>query len=343
VGEQMNVADQVKPPDASGYRKHGEAPPKRASRRPQRTLPALVAALLVTWIAVGLYGAFSYGKAYDTYRGFPPPVDPVGVAPGHLYREKFYSTALGRDRTFRVYTPPGYRAGAARGARYPVLYLLHGAPGNPKRFINVAAAGVTLDTEVNHHVVRPYILVMPNGEDGTFRSDTEWANTPHGKYESLVLETMRVADERFATLRGRRFRAIGGYSEGGYAAVNIALHHPRLFSIAESWSGYGLENPVGPFAHATFAQRYANSPTLYAPTLRSQLRRWPLYAYLYSGREDHGMRYQRRAAVALFRGGAHVRFEVFPGKHDWALWRGQTPRMIRWAGRMFGWRRAAKP
>src|SRR2546423_7826542 len=33
------------------------------------------------------------------------------------------------------------------------------------------------------------------------------------------------------------------------AAVNIALHHLKTFSIAESWSGYGRERRKGPFAH----------------------------------------------------------------------------------------------
>ena len=334
----MNVADQVKPPDAGHYRKQGEQPAQRSPRRPKRAVAALVAALALMWVAIGIYGTFSYGKAYDTYRGFPPPVDPVGVAPGHLYHEKFYSTALGGPRSFLVYTPPGYAAAAARGVRFPVLYLLHGSPGHPKRFINVAAVGVTLDAEIARHVVRPYILVMPNGNDGTFRSDTEWANTPHGKYESFVIETVRATDQRFATRPWRRFRGIAGYSEGGYAAVNIALHHLKLFSIAESWSGYGRERRTGPFAHATPQQIYANSPALYAPTLFGQLHRYPLFAFMYSGRRDHGLPNQREVADVLALAGGHVRFAAFPGKHDWALWRGQTPHMIRWAGRTFGWR-----
>jgi enterochelin esterase-like enzyme len=339
MGEQMNVADQVKPPDAADYRKHYDAPRERAPRRPQRSLAALAAVLALVWVAVGIYGTFSYGKAYDTYRGFPPPVDPVGVAPGHLYHEKFYSRALAGKRSFLVYTPPGYAAAAARGVRFPVLYLLHGSPGHPKRFINVAAAGVALDDAIHSHAVRPYILAMPNGDDGTFRSDTEWANTPHGRYETLVIETVHAVDRRFATLRGRRFRALAGYSEGGYAAVNIALHHLRMFSIAESWSGYGREKRSGPFAHATPAQIYANSPALYAPTLFGQLQRYPLFAFMYSGRRDHGLPNQREVADALSLAGGHVRFAAFPGKHDWALWRAETPRMLRWAGHRFGFGR----
>jgi enterochelin esterase-like enzyme len=297
---------------------------------------ALIAALALMWVAVGIYGTLSYGKAYDTYRGFPPPVDPVGVAPGHLYHEKFYSKALGGPRSLLVYTPPGYARAVARGKRFPVLYLLHGSPGHPKRFINVAAAGVTLDGEIDGHVTRPYILAIPNGNDGTFRSDTEWANTPHGAYETFVLETVHFVDRHFATRPWRSFRAIAGYSEGGYGAVNIALHHLKTFSIAESWSGYGRERRKGPFAHASPAQIYANSPALYAPGLFRQLQRYPLFAYMYSGRRDHGLPNQREVADAVSFAGGHVRFEAFPGKHDWALWRGQTPRMLRWAGQMFG-------
>ena len=334
----MNVANQVKPPDPADYRQQRQRPPKRAPGRAKRALPwtALVAAVALVWVAVGIYGTFSYGKAYDTYRGFPPPKDPVGVAPGHLYHEKFYSTALAKKRSFLVYTPPGYRAAVARGGRFPVLYLLHGAPGHPKKFIDVAAVGVALDTAVNHNTIRPYIIAMPNGSDGTFRSDTEWANTPHGRYETLVLETVRATEHRFATLKGRRFRAIAGYSEGAYAAINIALHHLRMFSIAESWSGYGREHHKGPFVQATDLQIFENSPSLYAPTLTTQLQRWPLTAYLYSGRSDKGMPGQRHLAGVLALSGAHAHFATFPGSHDWALWRGQTPRMIRWAGRMFG-------
>lgn len=336
----MSVADQIEPADAGRYRNYREAPAKRPARRPQRAAAwtAVVAAVALAWIAVGVYGAFSYGDAYNTYRGFPPPIDPVGVAPGHLYHEKFYSTALGAPRTYNVYTPPGYLAAAARGVRFPVFYMLHGSPGRPRAYINYAAAGVTLDTAIDQHLTRPYLIVMPNGDDGTFRSDTEWANTPHGAYEGLVIDVVHNVDRRFSTLRGRRFRALGGYSEGGFGAINIALHHLKLFSIAESWSGYGRARQKGPFAQATPLQIFDNSPSLYAPTLARQLHRRPLIAYMYSGRSDHGMPSQRHLAAILERTGAHVRFATYPGKHDWALWRGQTPKMIVWAGRKFGWR-----
>jgi enterochelin esterase-like enzyme len=296
---------------------------------------ALLATVALAWIGLGVYGTFSYGEAYNTYRGFPPPVDPAGVAAGHLYHEKFYSTALHQQRSFLVYTPPGYAALAARGTRFPVLYLLHGSPGKPKQFIQIAAAGVALDTAIDRHTVRPFLLVMPDGSDGTFRKETEWANTPHGNYESLVLETVHTVDQHFATVRNRLGRAIGGNSEGGYAAVNLSLRHLRVFSIAESWSGYGAETRARAFAHATDAEIYANSPVLYAPRLAAKLRRYPLYVYVYSGRSDKGLPNRQYLAGVLAGAGAHVTFGAFPGRHDWGVWRLETPRMIRYAGHLF--------
>lgn len=296
---------------------------------------AVLAATALVWVGLGVYGTISYGEAYNTYRGFPPPVDPVGVSPGRLYHEKFYSTALGSPRSFLVYTPPGYLAAAARGVRFPVMYLLHGSPGKPKQFINVAAAGVALDTAIQRGIVKPFLLVMPDGSDGTFRSETEWANTPHGNYESLVLEIVHKVDQRFPTVRSRRGRALAGNSEGGFGALNIALRHLHLFSVAESWSGYGIEERARAFTHATNAQIYANSPILYAPSLRRELHRYPLHVYVYSGRSDPAWRERKLMASVLAASGVHVKFAVFTGRHDWGVWRRQTPRMIRYAGHWF--------
>jgi enterochelin esterase-like enzyme len=297
---------------------------------------AVLAVVALVWVGFGVYGAISYGDAYITYRGFPPPKDPAGVSPGRLVHQRFYSSALHEQRKFLVYTPPGYAAAAARGRRFPVLYLLHGSPGRPSQFIDIAAAGVALDKGVDAHTLRPFLLVMPDGTDGTFRKETEWANTPHGNYESLVKEIVRTVDQRFATVANRRFRAIGGNSEGAYAAVNLSLRDPKLFSIAESWSGYGIERPTGAFAHASPALIRANSPAFYLPSRRAQLRRYPLHVFSYSGRSDRGLATRRALALELRASGGDVVFRAFPGHHDWQLWRARTPAMLEFADRWFG-------
>jgi enterochelin esterase-like enzyme len=249
---------------------------------------------------------------------------------------KFYSPALGRDRRFLVYEPPGYAKAAARGHRFPALYLLHGAPGSARQFINVAAAGVALDRGIKDHTLRPFLLVMLDGSDGTFRKDTEWANTAHGQYETSVLETVKFIDQSFATVRSRTGRAIAGVSEGAYAALNISLHHPGRFSIAEAWSGYAQQVRAGPFAGAPDSALLANSPAAYAPQLGPALRRYPMHIYAFSGSHEKVVPKMQAFALELAAVGADVRFSIFHGGHDWALWRQETPRMLRYADLWFG-------
>jgi enterochelin esterase-like enzyme len=249
---------------------------------------------------------------------------------------KFYSTALGADRRFLVYQPPGYARAVAQGHRFPALYLLHGAPGSPRQFINVAAAGVVLDKGLKDHTLQPFLLVMPDGNDGSWRRDTEWANTPHGRYETSVLETVQVVDHRFATVRSRRGRAIAGVSEGAYAALNIALRHPGRFSIAEAWSGYPQQTRVGPFLAASDSEILANSPAAYVPRLAPALRRYPMHVYAYSGTHERVAPRMQAFALELGAAGADVKFSIFHGGHDWALWRKETPRMLRYADSWFG-------
>lgn len=304
---------------------------------------AVLAIVALVWVGLGVYGTFTYGQAYLTYRGFPPPKDPPGVAPGRLLYERTYSPALRRRQAYLVYIPPGYAAAAARGHRFPVLYLLHGAPGGPRQFIDVAAAGVALDTGVYRHKLRPFLMVMPEGSDGTFRKQHEWANTPHGNYESWVLDVVHTVDRRFPTIHNRRGRAIAGASEGAFAAINIALHHLKTFATAESWSGYPAETRTGVFANVPDALIRANSPADYVPLLAAQLHRYPLHAYIYSGKRDHSLRAERAFAEELSVFGGHVKFKEFSGGHDWRLWRDRTPLMLRYASHEFGLRHVAGP
>jgi enterochelin esterase-like enzyme len=260
------------------------------------------------------------------------------VQRGHVVKERFWSPALHQRRSYLVYEPPGYAAAAALGKRFPVLYLLHGSPGSPRQFVNVARVGVDMDKGLHAHKLRPFLVVMPDGSNGTFMSETEWANTPRGPFESLVLETVHNVDGRFPTLRNRCHRAIGGNSEGAYAAVNIGLRHLGLFSIAESWSGYLWEDHSGAFKHTTYARMLANSPESYIPSLAPRLHRLPFHVYLYKGSHEpaSGRTHLRAVGAELERAGGHVTYRVFHGGHDWRLWRDQMPRMLAYANRWFG-------
>lgn len=304
-----------------------------AGRGARRLTLALV---LACWALGGVAGAGAYVHDYSSYRGYPPPKHPRGIAAGRLQTVRFRSAALGRERSYLVALPPGYARAAAHGHRFGVLYLLHGTSGSPRLLSQVGGVQVALDTQAAQQPGRRFLVAIVDGRDGTLRSDTEWANTPHGRYEDLVLDTVRAVDGRFATVKAPTARAIGGLSEGGYGALNIALHHRDTFSTVESWSGYFTQTATGPFRGASAAQLRANSPASHTGALGATSRHPRLRAFLYGGSRDRDTRPLPGFAAGLGAAGADATYRIYPGAHDWRLWRARVPQMLRYAGAQIG-------
>jgi enterochelin esterase-like enzyme len=243
-----------------------------------------------------------------------------------------------------IFTPPSLRgradylidlpAGYAPPRRYPVLFLLHGMPGRPQVYVRVANVDVRLDNLVSRHGMPPMIIVLPDGRVGgsTF-SDSEWANTPTGNYESYVLDVMHDVDRRFSTIANRDARVIAGYSAGALGALNLALHHLGDFASVQAWSGPFSESRSGVFADGTAAAVLNFSPIDYVNRLGAELAKHPLRAFLYGGRNDADSRRVGLMAARLAAAGASVRYARYPGGHDWQLWNGHLDQMLVLAGR----------
>jgi hypothetical protein len=129
---------------------------------------------------------------------------------------------------------------------------------------------------------------------------------------------------------------IGGLSEGGYGALNVALHHLDAFSGAQSWSGYFEQTATGAFTGASPARLRADSPLAEIPGVAAQIRGQGFRAWLYQGRTDFTAAWRITTfGAALAQAGADVRVGFFRGGHDWGLWRAQVPRMLGAASRWF--------
>lgn len=306
---------------------------------PRRPLAAAGVLLgLAAFLAVGFLGTSRYLTNYWLYRGFPPPQDPGFVsATGTVERFYLDAPALhGRRQPVDVYLPPGYAQHTGR--RYPVFYLLHGVPGRPAAFLQTVRLGVVEDILLAKRKIRPLILVMPFGSTGTF-TDEEWANgvRPGNAWETFVAhDLVRAVDARYRTIPTGSGRAIGGLSEGGYGALNIALHHPGKFRVVESWSGYEQAADV-PSIFGRRPELLAwNSPLQRLPLAGSRLRTAGTFVWFYSGTHDR-LRFQNRAFdTQLGLQGIPHRFYLVRGGHNWALWRGQAFRALLAASRHLG-------
>lgn len=202
------------------------------------------------------------------------------------------SALLHRQITALVYLPPDYRASAS--TRYPVAYLLHGAPGAARDWFVNAQAHRVAEKLILSKQIAPLILVAfdamgPRGvndvADYLDRADDSW---PMESF--MVRELVPWVDKTFRTLPKPQARALVGFSAGGYGAANLGLKHPNVWSVMASHSGFfdaddeakNMTDILGalPAARPLWD---ANSPILLARKLPRGSR---LHFYMDCGRSD---------------------------------------------------------
>jgi enterochelin esterase-like enzyme len=221
----------------------------------------------------------------------------------------YRSPALDGTGSFHVYLPPGY---ASSSAHYPVLYLLHGNDQPATAFLALGLQG-ELDRLIAAHQVPPMIAVMIQGGRGA----NNWRDEGTHRYESYVLEVQQLVDRMLPTVPERGARAIAGDSMGGFGAMNVALGHPRRFSVVESWLGFfnGLEDEL----------RAAR------PVIASD----GLHAYLYGGASDYIADPSENApfAAQLRAAGASAHSAVYVGGHTMETLEAHLHHMLLYVGR----------
>ena len=143
-----------------------------------------------------------------------------------------------------IYLPPQYFSKAYLNYRFPAVELLHGSPGQPSAWINVMDVVPTYLALLAAHKAAPAVLVMPN-TDGGRQYALQCLNNPGGIQDITYVGQM-VPDWVTANLRVRApgpAWGVGGYSEGGYCAANIALQYNTRFRYAGVLSGYFAPTP----------------------------------------------------------------------------------------------------
>ncbi len=290
-----------------------------------------VGAGAAAFIAVGFVGVDRYARNFWLYRGFPPPRDPAYVhVKGTLQHIRLTSAALGgRTQDVYVYLPPGYAQHPNR--RYPVMYLLHGVPGRPLAFMLTVRMGVVEDELTALHRAQPMILVMPWGSTGTF-DDKEWADgvSPDDQWSTfLSRDVVDTIDQSYRTIATSAGRAIAGLSEGGYGAINIALHNPDEFRVVESWSGYQRAPAIASIFGRDPQLLRENTPLVSAPSVAPELKRNDMYFWFYSGTTDPFRLQNRAFSAELKRLKIRHRYYETVGGHTWVAWRGNAARAYR--------------
>jgi S-formylglutathione hydrolase FrmB len=257
----------------------------------------------------------------------------VPAQAGGVLAESLISPALGHAWAYTIYLPQDYQGSTAR---YPVVYLLHGASQDEAGWVRDGGIDALADKLIARRDIPPCIIVMPAGY-------MSWYVDAEEKMETAIVEDLiPEIERRFRTKRSRDSRSIAGFSMGGYGALRLALRHPDLFSAAALLSPaiYTPEPPPTSAARkvAAFRTNGVFDAKLWAsmnwPALLDRFadRHLTVRMHVSAGREDYF--YTDVAAQGFFDAwrarGWPGELLLEPGSHDYPFWRKMAPRALRY-------------
>jgi enterochelin esterase-like enzyme len=268
-------------------------------------------------------------------------VAPATPSPSQVLDQTFYSDALGREMSYRVYLPQGYgavtpgpleflmRLGQEQ-PRYPVLYLLHGLGATNRQWSRLGAFD-----EVERQVAAgaaPVIVVLPTGNTGY------WVNQAGGgaRYGDYVAQDLVAQiDATYRTVARPEARALGGISMGGNGALQISLNYPGVFGTVGAHSPALRTRQQAPYFMGGFFPGTGASPGAEAYAARDPLTlvkggtgAAPGRLWVDVGQQDvWAPRVQELHAALQERGWAHTWLPA-TGGHDAAYWQRRLPEYI---------------
>ena len=257
------------------------------------------------------------------HRGQLALVDHPRSFPGDVSKDvTFYSSALDRNMTYRVYLPRDVSA----GARLPAVYLLHGCGTSFRDWSNYSDVGA--------YAAKGFILVMVDGACSYY---VNAALNSKDRYEDyFVHDLISDAESRFPVSGDRENRAVVGVSMGGFAAVKLALTRPDLFAFAGAISP-AVDVPSRSFSAKKWSQSMRFRTTFGPSGSETRLHSDPFvlvksadpahtpYLYITAGEQEPLLPPIRQFATLLKLRDYAYEFHTKPGGHDWNEWDPQIP------------------
>jgi enterochelin esterase family protein len=160
------------------------------------------------------------------------------VPHGTVARRWYDSPTLNMQRRITIYTPPGYEISKAK---YPVLYLNHGAGGDEEAWIALGRTAQILDNLIAEGKATPMLVVMSNGnawqkaapgedEEGMYKPSFMGQRAiMQGQFEPSYKDIIKFVESNYRVIKKKSARAIAGLSMGGFHSLHVSRIMPNTF------------------------------------------------------------------------------------------------------------------
>jgi predicted alpha/beta superfamily hydrolase len=278
-------------------------------------------------VLIAVVGA-GCGKAEDAPTPGIPPVPLATVkssasAQVTVLSQQLTIPGLNRQRTVRIYLPPGY---ATSTTRYPVLYMHDGQNlfDNSTAYAGEWGVDETLDGLAKAQGLELIVVGIDNGGVQRMTELNAWNNARFGKgegkpYMDFIVNVVKpMVDASYRTLPEREHTGVMGSSMGGLISHYAILQYPKVFSKA------GIFSPA-----------YWPGPEVFALT-ESQPPATDARLALYLGGDEGEQAvddYQRMVLQLKKQShpGANLWFKLTPAaQHNEGAWRSEFAQVVSW-------------
>jgi predicted alpha/beta superfamily hydrolase len=229
---------------------------------------------------------------------------------------------LGRERTIRLYLPPGY---ASSQQRYAVLYMHDGQNlfDAATSFLGEWQVDEALNRLARQRGLRLIVVGIDNGGEDRLQElapfDTEHGPAEGDAYLAFIVDVLKpYIDAHYRTLTDRADTAIMGSSLGGLISHYALCRYRDVFGKA-----------------ALFSPSYWYTPEIYAYSAAHPPRDDARVYFYAGGAEDEHMvgNLERMTRMLQSEGFPHANLRVHvvaAAKHNETAWRAEFPRAIEW-------------
>ncbi len=237
------------------------------------------------------------------------------VPHGEVRTMQYYSKVDEAWRPLMVYTPAGYDESRQD---YPVVYIQHGGGEDHRGWMEQGRTAQIMDNLIAAGKAVPMIVVSANSNvanrNGGFGGGYSWQGMQAFRSE-LLENIIPFVEKNYRVKRDRKSRAMCGLSMGGGQSFYIGLRDPDVFANVGVFS-------TGMFGGIRGASNFdleTEVPGILSDT-KTFNEQFDVF-FMSCGEQDPRIDYTRNVVQKMRDGGVDVRFNSYPGDHEWQVWR----------------------
>ena len=284
------------------------------------------------------YGCSRWTSAIEIKEDGMDVFEVQDVPHGEVRTVHYFSKVENAWRPVMVYTPAGYNESKDS---YPVVYIQHGGGEDHRGWMEQGRTAQIMDNLIATGKAVPMIVVSANsnvrsseshqvGLNGRVATNEGAANVQSrsggmgGGYSWQGMQTFRselidnvipFIEKNYRVKKDRKSRAMCGLSMGGGQAFYIGLRDPEVFANVGVFS-------TGMFGGIQGASNFdleAECPGILTDT-KNFNKQFDVF-FLSCGEQDPRIEHTRNIVRKMQDGGVEVKFNSYPGDHEWQVWR----------------------